>query len=115
MADHRLQCKSVVIPVATGSNECFLCCRMGLLDVCLFGGVAVGGYVSAPLFSVAGRYGYVTVFATSAACYLLSFLYVTFIPESVNVSQVSELDTNLYPVSKGTGSHNLGCRIQPVQ
>jgi hypothetical protein len=86
-----------------------------LLDVCLFGGVAVGGYVSAPLFSVAGRYGYVTVFATSAACYLLSFLYVTFIPESVNVSQVSELDTNLYPVSKGTGSHNLGCRIQPVQ
>jgi hypothetical protein len=83
---------------------------MGLLDVCLFGGVAVGAYLSAPLFSVAGKYGYVTVFATSATCYLLSFLYVTFIPESVNVSQVSELDTNLYP-----GSHNLGCRIQPVQ
>jgi hypothetical protein len=115
MADHSLQCKSVVIPVRTGSSECFNCCRMGLLDVCLFGGVAVGGYLSAPLFSVVGKDGYLTMFATSATCYLLSFLYVTFIPESVNVSQVSELDTNLDPVSKVTGNHSLDCRIQSVQ
>ncbi|PNF29985.1 hypothetical protein B7P43_G06967 [Cryptotermes secundus] len=72
--------------------------RMGFLDVCLFGGVAVGGYLSAPLFSVAGKYGYLTVFATSATCYLLSFLYVTFIPESVNVSQMGSSNGGLCSV-----------------
>jgi hypothetical protein len=64
---------------------------MGVLDVFLFGGAAAGSYFSAPLFSLGGKHGYMTVFATSAMCYLLSFLYVTFIPESVNVNQVREL------------------------
>lgn len=104
MTDLSLQCKSFVIPVGTGSHMYCAFCRMGLLDVFLFGGLAAGGSLSAPLFSVGGKYGYVTVFATSATCYLLSFLYVTFIPESVNVSQVREQDTNSYPVHKGTGS-----------
>ncbi|GFG36707.1 hypothetical protein Cfor_09425 [Coptotermes formosanus] len=66
--------------------------RMGMLDASLFAGFVVGTYLGAPLFSVAGRYGYSTVFGTSAVCYLVSFLYLTFIPESVEVSQVSERD-----------------------
>lgn len=111
MADPSLQCKSSVMSVDTGSHKCFVCCRMGLLDVSLFGGVAVGGYLSAPLFSLVETYGYMIVFATSATCFLLSFLYVIFIPESVNVSQVREQHTNPYSVPKGTGGHNLGCRI----
>jgi hypothetical protein len=65
-----------------------------MLDASLFGGLVVGAYLSAPLFLIAGRYGYLTVFATSATCYFLGFLYVTFIPESVNVNHVSELNIN---------------------
>lgn len=61
--------------------------RLGILDTSLFAGVVVGTYLGAPLFSVAGRYGYLTVFGTSAMCFLVSFLYVTFIPESVDVNQ----------------------------
>jgi hypothetical protein len=70
---------------------------MGILDASLFCGSVVGTYLSAPLFFVAGRYGYLTVFAASAISCLLGFLYVTFIPESVNVSQVSILYVNFYP------------------
>lgn len=71
---------------------------MGMLDASLFAGFVVGTYLGAPLFSVAGRYGYSTVFGTSAVCYLVSFLYLTFIPESVEVSQVSEVNDNFHPL-----------------
>jgi hypothetical protein len=84
-------------PVSVGDTEYFFSCRLGILDTSLFAGVVVGTYLGAPLFSVAGRYGYLTVFGTSAMCFLVSFLYVTFIPESVDVNQVSELN-NFYPL-----------------
>lgn len=86
------------MPVSVGGTECFFCCRMGILDASIFFGLVVGTYLSAPLFSIAGPYGYLTVFGTSAICFLVSFLYVTFIPESVDVSQVSELNGNFYPL-----------------
>lgn len=86
------------MPVSFGGTECFFCCRMGILDASLFFGLVVGTYLSAPLFSIAGTYGYLTVFGTSAVCFLVSFLYVTFIPESVDVNQVSELNCNIYPL-----------------
>lgn len=86
------------MPVSVGGTECFFCCRMGILDASLVFGLVVGTYLSAPLFSVAGTYGYLTVFGTSAVCFLVSFLYVTFIPESVDVNQVSELNGSFYPL-----------------
>jgi len=86
------------MPVSVWGTECFFCCRMGILDASIYFGVVVGIYLSAPLFSIAGKYGYLTVFGTSAICFLVSFLYVTFIPESVDVNQVSELNGNFYPL-----------------
>jgi len=70
-----------------------------MMHVSLFGGFVVGNYLSAPVFSIAGRFGYLTVFATSATCFLLGFLYVTFIPESVIVNPVSKLNINFYPLA----------------
>ncbi|KDR06884.1 hypothetical protein L798_03365 [Zootermopsis nevadensis] len=68
---------------------------MGLLDASLFGGLVVGAYLSAPLFFIAGQYGYLTVFATSATFYLLGYLCVIFIPESVHVSHVGSSSRGL--------------------
>jgi hypothetical protein len=72
---------------------------MGMLDAGLLGGFVVGGYLGAQLFSIGGRYGYLIVFATSAVCCLGSFLYLTYIPESVDVNQVSEINGNFYPLA----------------
>jgi hypothetical protein len=73
----------------------FFCCRLGLLDASLFGGLVVGAYLSAPLFLTAGQYGFLTVFSASAAFYLLGFLCVTFMPESVNMSHVTVSELNI--------------------
>jgi hypothetical protein len=86
------------MPLSVVGTEYFFCCRMGMLDASLFLGLVVGTYLSAPLFSIAGTYGYLAVFGTSAICCLVSFLYVTFIPESVDINRVSELNYNFYPL-----------------
>lgn len=64
--------------------------RMGLLDGSIYTGYAIGMLCTAPLFNVSGKYGYLIVFSVSSVLNLLGFLYLVFVPESVNINQTDE-------------------------